>query len=83
MPELTVLPEPSGAMTTLSGCCPFAAQEDIKAVTKIIRARIDRSDSVCLKRGREHGLSDNLRFIFFFLCRVARRAISVGAIVFA
>jgi hypothetical protein len=72
MPELTVLPEPSGAITTCSGCWPFAAQADIKAVTKIIRAKIDRSDSVCLKRGRERGVLDNLRFIFFFLCRVAR-----------
>jgi hypothetical protein len=83
MPELTVLPEPSGAMTTCSGCCPFAAQADIKAVTKIIRARIDRNDSACLKRDRERRVLDNLRFIFLFLCRVARRSISVGAIVFA
>jgi hypothetical protein len=83
MPELTMLPEPSGAMTTLSGCCPFAAQADIKAVTKKIRARIDRSDSVCLKHGCERGVLDNLRFIFFFLCRVARWSLSVGAIVFA
>jgi hypothetical protein len=83
MPDLTVLPEPSGAMTTCSGCCPFAAQADIKAVTTIIRARIVSSDSVCLKRGRARGVLDNLRFIFFFLCRVARRSFSVGAIVFA
>ncbi len=78
-----MLPEPSGAITTCSDCWPFAAQADIKAVRKIIRARIDRSGSVCLKRGREHGVLDNLRFIFFFLCRVARWSISVGAIVFA
>ena len=57
-------PEPSGAMTTCSGCCPFAAQAEIKAVMKIKRPRIEISVNV-------RGVPNILRSILFFFNRFA------------